>query len=136
MNHRNPPRLRLLDAELTATQVRVGEAILAELRALRCDVQELIATTRGSEPIVSDETASGAQDALPPLMTIRKAGALLRTTPRALYMRIRRGAMPGVVRVGRRRLMVKTASFCGRCARYRLGSSRGHRRLLCPALFS
>jgi hypothetical protein len=43
MSHRNPPRPRLPDAELTATQVRVGEAILAELRALRCDVQKLIA---------------------------------------------------------------------------------------------
>jgi excisionase family DNA binding protein len=45
------------------------------------------------------------------MMTIEEAAEVLRTSPRALYMRIRRGAMPGVVRIGSRRLMVKTDEF-------------------------
>lgn len=110
MNHRTPPRNRNPGAEFAAIQVRLGEAILAELRALRCDVQELIATAKANRPAAGDEVAP-AQDGLPPLMTIRDAGELLRTTERALYQRIRRGEMPGVVRVGRRRLMVKTEEF-------------------------
>ena len=45
------------------------------------------------------------------MMTIAEAAEMLRTSPRSLYQRIRRGGMPGVVRVGPRRLMVKTDEF-------------------------
>lgn len=45
------------------------------------------------------------------MMTIAEAAEVLRTSPRALYQRIRRGAMPGVVRIAPRRFMVKTDDF-------------------------
>jgi excisionase family DNA binding protein len=45
------------------------------------------------------------------MMTIAEAAEMMHTTPRALYQRIRRGQMPGVVRVGAHRLMVKTNEY-------------------------
>jgi hypothetical protein len=41
----------------------------------------------------------------------REREAKVRTTRDALYPQIRRGTLPGVVRVGSRRLMVKTDEF-------------------------
>lgn len=54
---------------------------------------------------------SEEQRELPPLMRIADAAKLLRTSTRAVYQMIRRGSMPGVVRVGSRRLMVKSDEF-------------------------
>ncbi len=85
-----------------------SEALLAEIRALRSDMRELIAVTRGSARTRTDEIAHVEGRALPPMMTLKDAAGLLRTSTRALYMMIRRGALPGVVRLGSRRLMVKT----------------------------
>jgi hypothetical protein len=97
--------------ERPATHLEVGEALLAELRALRCDVRELIAVTRGGLPYRGTDPARVEPQVLPAMMTIAEAGKLLRTSTRAIYMRIRRGTMPGVVRIGSRRLMVKTDEF-------------------------
>jgi hypothetical protein len=99
------------DDEIAATRLDMSDAVLAELRALRCDLRELIAITRREVPQVPGERVRIEKQELPPMMTIAEAGELLRTSPRALYMRIRRGGMPGVVRIGSRRLMVKTDEF-------------------------
>ncbi len=88
-----------------------SEALLAEIRALRSDMRELIAVTRGDAGARRDELAQGEGRDLPPMMTIKDAASLLRTSTRALYMMIRRGTLPGVVRLGSRRLMVKTDEF-------------------------
>lgn len=44
-------------------------------------------------------------DPLPFLLSVDEAAALLRTTRKAIYKMVERGAMPGVVRVGRRLLV-------------------------------
>ncbi len=46
---------------------------------------------------------------LPQLLTIDEVADLLRTTRQAIYARIRRGAIPGVVRLSRRILVDRTA---------------------------
>jgi excisionase family DNA binding protein len=38
---------------------------------------------------------------LPVMLTVRESAGLLRTTTKAIYQRIRRGKMPGVVKLGR-----------------------------------
>jgi excisionase family DNA binding protein len=103
-----PPRN---DAVLLATAISLGDAAVAELRGLRADVRELIAVlrTQRTPPVV--EHAAEVAAKLPTMMTIAEAAEMLRTSSRSLYMRIRRGVMPGVVRVGPRRLMVKTDEF-------------------------
>jgi excisionase family DNA binding protein len=83
--------------------VSVGDAALAELHGLRSDIRELIAILRSQVPGRSE-----LSEEMPPMMTLAEAAELLRTTTRALYQQIRRGQLPGVVRVGKRRLMVKT----------------------------
>ena len=95
---------------LVSVVVTASEDLLAELRGLRADVRELMTVVRG---LLSAPEHHSAHDQVevPALMTIDEAGRLLRTSRRALYMRIRRGLMPGVVRVGPRRLMVKTDEF-------------------------
>ncbi len=89
----------------------VSEALLAEIRGLRSDMRELIAVTRGGASRRSDELDPVQRRDLPPMMSIKEAAEALRTTPRALYMMIRRGTLPGAVRLGSRRLMVKTDEF-------------------------
>jgi hypothetical protein len=59
----------------------------------------------------SSNTQPLYQRSCPAMMTIAEAAEMLRTSPRSLYQRIRRGVMPGVVRVGPRRLMVTTDEF-------------------------
>ena len=44
-------------------------------------------------------------DPLPFLMTVDETAQLLRTTRKAIYAMVNRGALPGVVRVGRRLLV-------------------------------
>jgi excisionase family DNA binding protein len=43
--------------------------------------------------------------ALPLLLTVDEAAALLRTTPRAIYAMVARGQLPGVTRIRRRVLL-------------------------------
>lgn len=44
---------------------------------------------------------------LPYLLTVPEAAALLRTTPKGVYTRIERRLLPGVVRDGRRVLLLR-----------------------------
>ena len=99
------------DAAVFATVISVGDAAVAELRGLRADVRELIAVLRTQRAPAIAEHAANLSEKLPAMMTIAEAAEMLRTSPRSLYQRIRRGVMPGVVRVGPRRLMLKTDEF-------------------------
>jgi excisionase family DNA binding protein len=103
-----PPRN---DAVLLATAISLGDAAVAELRGLRADVRELIAVLRTQRTPAIIEHKAELSEKLPTMMTIAEAAEMLRTSSRSLYQRIRRGVMPGVVRVGPRRLMVKTDEF-------------------------
>lgn len=108
------PRRRLPrdDSALLPTLISAAEGLGAELRALRADVREIINLLQDHQRTVAGpESKAQVTEALPALMTIHEAAERLRVSPRALYMRIRRGDMPGVVRVGSRRLMVKTDEF-------------------------
>lgn len=40
------------------------------------------------------------------LLTVAEVAALMRTTPKAVYLKVDRGQLPGVVREGRRLLFV------------------------------
>jgi len=51
------------------------------------------------------ETATTDPSSLPFLLTAAEAAKLLRTTRAAIYVRIERGLMPGVVKDGRRVLI-------------------------------
>ena len=46
--------------------------------------------------------------ALPLLLTVAETATLLRTTPKAVYAMVERGALPGVTRLGRRVLIRST----------------------------
>jgi excisionase family DNA binding protein len=46
--------------------------------------------------------------ALPLLLTVAETATLLRTTPKAVYAMVERGALPGVTRLGRRVLVRST----------------------------
>jgi excisionase family DNA binding protein len=45
---------------------------------------------------------------LPLLLTVVETATLLRTTPKAVYAMVERGALPGVTRLGRRVLVRST----------------------------
>ena len=45
---------------------------------------------------------------LPLLLTVAETATLLRTTPKAVYAMVERGALPGVTRLGRRVLVRST----------------------------
>lgn len=51
-----------------------------------------------------------AGQTLPLLLTVAETAALLRTTPKAIYAMIERGAVPGVTRIGRR-VLVRSADL-------------------------
>jgi excisionase family DNA binding protein len=57
--------------------------------------------------ISNTTTADGS---LPFLLTVAESAALLRTTPKAIYAMIERGALPGVTRIGRR-VLVRSADL-------------------------
>jgi len=44
-------------------------------------------------------------DGLPRYLRVDEVADLLRTTPKAIYVKIERGQLPGVIRVGRRLLV-------------------------------
>ncbi len=48
--------------------------------------------------------------ALPLLLTVAETATLLRTTPKAVYAMVERGALPGVTRLGRR-VLVRSADL-------------------------
>lgn len=48
--------------------------------------------------------------ALPLLLTVAETATLLRTTPKAVYAMVERGALPGVTRL-RRRVLVRSAEL-------------------------
>jgi hypothetical protein len=95
----------------SAAAQAIGDEVLAELRGIRADLRDLIAVLRPHHTPPISEAASHVTEKLPPMMTIAEASEMLRTSPRALYQRIRRGAKPGVVRIAPRRFMVKTGEF-------------------------
>jgi excisionase family DNA binding protein len=45
----------------------------------------------------------------PLLLTVQEVADLLRTSPKAVYVMVQRGALPGVVRIGRRLLLRRDA---------------------------
>jgi len=47
---------------------------------------------------------------LPLLLTVTETATLLRTTPKAVYAMVERGALPGVTRLGRR-VLVRSAEL-------------------------
>jgi excisionase family DNA binding protein len=49
-------------------------------------------------------------DSLPLLLTPAEAGALLRTSRKAVYSMVERGQLPGVTRVGRR-VLIRTSEL-------------------------
>ena len=49
-------------------------------------------------------------DALPLLLTPAEAGALLRTSRKAIYALVERGQLPGVTRIGRR-VLIRSAEL-------------------------
>ena len=67
-----------------------------------------------------------AASSLPYLLTVAEVAELLRTTPKAVYTRVERGLLPGVVRDGRRLLFLRDtllASIAGKPSTSR-GDSR------------
>ncbi|MEX1365602.1 MAG: helix-turn-helix domain-containing protein [Nannocystaceae bacterium] len=65
------------------------------------------ATVAGQRPAANDPGSSlrSASAELPRLLTIDEVAELLRTTRTAIYTKIRRGALPGVIRLSRRLLV-------------------------------
>lgn len=59
------------------------------------------------EPVMNTEANAGDGRALPMLLTVDDAAALLRTTRRAIYAMIARRQLPGVGRI-RRRVLVRS----------------------------
>ena len=51
------------------------------------------------------------RDSLPLLLTPREAASVIRVTPKASYTMIERGQLPGVIRMGRRRLRIDTRAL-------------------------
>ena len=77
-------------------------------------------STRAASPLIR-------QDGLPHLLTVAMAAELLQTSREALYARIGRGGMPGVIRDGRR-LLIDTAILMGHLDRCRASSPQEDRR--------
>lgn len=62
--------------------------------------------TTPTTPTTPTSPASATPASAPPrYLTVREVAALLRATPKAIYTRIERGQLPGVVRVSRRVLI-------------------------------
>ena len=53
---------------------------------------------------------TSADSSLPLLLTVPESAALLRTTPKAIYAMVERGALPGVTRIGRR-VLIRSADL-------------------------
>ncbi len=87
-------------------------ALTTELRALNAEMRDLVGALLGQEENDSSQRIRPTRsESLPQLMTIEEAAEQLKVSTKAFYARIKRGAVPGVLRVGKRRLMVKTDEF-------------------------
>jgi excisionase family DNA binding protein len=64
---------------------------------------------------------------LPLLLTVSETAILLRTTPKAIYTLIERGALPGVTRIGRR-VLVRSADLLNFLDHNRASSPQENRR--------
>jgi excisionase family DNA binding protein len=68
------------------------------------DAETLLALREALRDLI--EEALGHRDGgAPALMTVREVAELLRTTPKAIYHRVERGRLPGVVHDGDRILV-------------------------------
>jgi excisionase family DNA binding protein len=77
--------------------------------------------------IISEEVARALRGGgVSPLMTVSEVAELLRTTPKAVYHRIERGQLPGVVHDGDR-LLVRRAELLRYLSEGRGPSPRGSR---------
>jgi len=77
---------------------------------LRRNSRHTIPSTSTTKPSTRAMRASSSRPRpapaeLPNLLTVDEVAALLRTSRRAVYTRIRRGSIPGVIRVSRRLLI-------------------------------
>lgn len=62
------------------------------------------------------------------LMTVPEVAAVLRTSSKAIYSMIDRGQLPGVIRIGRRRILVKRRDLLAFLDRNSTPSSQENRR--------
>ena len=90
------------------TQDILWRTMIEEIRGLRRDVQELlgiIKNARPQRPATSNSEGPRAEPSVKPLLTVGEVADLLRTSPKAVYSRVERGRIPGVVRLGRKILV-------------------------------
>ena len=59
------------------------------------------------------------------LLTAKELGTLLRTSTRAIYQMVQRGQLPGVIRLGQRRLLFDRAQVLAWLNERRAPSQRG-----------
>jgi excisionase family DNA binding protein len=72
-------------------------------------------------------TVSAAVTAEPLLLTVDETASLLRTTRKAVYALVERGQLPGVRRLGRRVLVVRTELLEWLCERRTTSPGRNRR---------
>lgn len=88
---------------------------------------EVLARRPLAEALERHSEVAGPGDGFPPLLTVREAAALLRTTPKAIYHRAERGRLPGLVHDGRR-VLVRRQELLRSLTEARVPSPGGPRR--------
>ena len=95
--------------ELIAQFLEEEPEALAEVGRILVEVDFVYAHGQNREPsacsVWSPSSKMNDFDSLPLLLTVDETAALLRTTPKAVYLMIHRGQLPGVTRVGKRVLV-------------------------------
>lgn len=99
----NPPTRTRTHAQAQAHALQAPRPVLRAATAP--DLRRAALPTSPPAPVAP--TASSLP--LPELLTIDEVAALLRTTRKAIYTLIRRGTLPGVVRLPRRLLVERAA---------------------------